>query len=179
MLVARASGYGDSYVVPQPANIVLPGVSGVLPVTLPPNVPDPIIPSQPPSNAHERVIPAPPPSLQPGTVLPGVQSIPGIAPSNKPNLPTAHIGMSIPPPFVEEESSTSSEEVEIEYIPDSTTFDIPSAPSTAPAMNFNNNNSSDDNDDKNDSNGNDDDTNGGNFSDSFRDLEARFADLKK
>jgi len=160
--VASASGYGDSYVVPQPANLVLPGAPGVLPVALPPNVPD-------------RVPPNVPPSIQSETVLPGAYPIPAPPPSNKPNLPTAHIGMSIPPPFAQEESSEdSSSEEESEYIPDNRHTEIPSAPSEAPSSysgNATNNRGSNDNDDDNDV--------GGNLSDSFRNLEARFADLKK
>lgn len=128
---------------------------------------------------------------------PGAHAISGPPPAPKPDLPTAHVGLSIPPPFAihdEDDHSGnhasareySDDEVEeINYVPDSKPrnihgnevddFHLPTPPRNTFPNSYAPNET-----DKDDDNNDDDDDNGDNYmSDSFRDLEARFANLKK
>lgn len=187
--VAAASGYGDSYVVPPQANIFIPTAPNVvLPgARTPPIAQNVVFPAAPASSiAPSLVIPtAPTSSTAPNFVPPGAVSIPGPPPTTKPDLPTAHIGMSIPPPFsTTEVDDDSSTEESNEYIPDSTqaasstissNTGIPGSTQASTSASVSASASASIPSNRNYHEEEEDD----NALDSLKSLEARFADLKK
>lgn len=134
---------------------------------------DEVGPPPPPVVSGTVYVPPTATAIKTTTTTPGAYVMPYPPPEVKANMATATVGLPVAPPFAEHDDSDDEGAIYVPEAPSTTTMDedIPVVPTRAISRNY-----------KNDDDDDDDEAGGGgglDTQDSFRDLQARFANLKK